>query len=55
MKKILLLATICFMALGKLSAQTQYQNTGWFFFLNNTKFNKHWGLQFDVQVRSADD
>lgn len=43
------------MALGKLAAQTQYQNTGWFMFLNNTKFNEHWGLQFDVQVRSADD
>lgn len=43
------------MALGKLSAQTQYQNSGWFMFLNNTKFNKHWGLQFDVQVRSSDD
>jgi hypothetical protein len=55
MRKILLLAVISFMALGKLSAQTQYQNTGWFMFLNNTRFNKHWGLQFDVQVRSADD
>jgi len=55
MRKILLLAVISFIALGKLSAQTQYQNTGWFMFLNNTKFNKHWGLQFDVQVRSADD
>jgi len=55
MRKILLLAVISFMALGKLAAQTQHQNTGWFMFLNNTKFNKHWGLQFDVQVRSADD
>ncbi|MCZ4225056.1 DUF2490 domain-containing protein [Pedobacter rhodius] len=55
MRKILLLAMISFMALGKLSAQTQHQNSGWFFFLNNTKFNKKWGLQFDVQVRSADD
>lgn len=43
------------MALGKLSAQTQYQNSGWFMFLNNTKFNKKWGLQFDLQVRSSDD
>jgi len=55
MRKILLLAVISFMALGNLSAQTQYQNTGWFMFLNNTRFNTHWGLQFDVQVRSADD
>jgi len=55
MRKILLLAMISFIALGKLSAQTQYQNSGWFFFLNNTKFNKKWGLQFDAQIRSADD
>ncbi|KQN33841.1 hypothetical protein ASE92_14415 [Pedobacter sp. Leaf41] len=55
MRKILLLAMISFIALGRLSAQTQYQNSGWFFFLNNTKFNKKWGLQFDAQIRSADD
>ncbi|RZL33708.1 MAG: DUF2490 domain-containing protein [Pedobacter sp.] len=55
MRKLLLLAMISFIALGKLSAQTQYQNSGWFFFLNNTKFNKKWGLQFDAQIRSADD
>ena len=41
--------------LGKLSAQTQYQNSGWFMFVNNTKFNDKWGLQFDAQIRSADD
>lgn len=40
---------------GKLYAQTQHQNSGWFMFLNNTKFNAKWGLQFDLQVRSADD
>lgn len=45
---------IC-IVLGKLSAQTQRQNTGWFMFLNNTKFNDKWGLQFDLQVRSSDD
>ena len=55
MKKILLLAAVLLMAFGKLYAQTQHQNTGWFFFLNNTKFNEKWGLQFDVQIRSADD
>lgn len=37
------------------AAQTQYQNTGWFMFLNNTKFNDKWGLQFDAQFRSVDD
>ncbi|QPH41846.1 DUF2490 domain-containing protein [Pedobacter endophyticus] len=54
-KRLLLLTMVSFMAIGKLSAQTQYQNSGWFMFLNNTKFNEKWGLQFDVQVRSADD
>lgn len=43
------------MASGNLYAQTQHQNSGWFMLLNNTKFNDKWGLQFDVQLRSADD
>ncbi|KLT65016.1 DUF2490 domain-containing protein [Pedobacter sp. BMA] len=55
MKKLLLLALISFMASASIMAQTQYQNSGWFMFLNNTKFNKKWGLQFDFQARSADD
>jgi len=56
MKKILFSAMVLIiMASGKLYAQTQHQNSGWFMFLNNTKFNDKWGLQFDVQVRSADD
>jgi Protein of unknown function (DUF2490) len=56
MKKILLSVVMVFiMASGRLYAQTQYQNSGWFMFLNNTKFNDKWGLQFDLQVRSADD
>ena len=55
MKKLLLLAMISFMGTGSIMAQTQYQNSGWFMFLNNTKFNKKWGLQFDFQTRSADD
>lgn len=55
MKKLLLPILFLLMAFGKLSAQTQYQNAGWFMFLNNTKFNNKWGLQFDLQVRSADD
>lgn len=55
MKKILLSAVMVFiMAAGKLYAQTQHQNSGWFMFLNNTKFNDKWGLQFDFQARSAD-
>lgn len=56
MKRILLSAVmVLVMASGKLYAQTQHQNSGWFMFLNNTKFNDKWGLQFDFQVRSADD
>jgi hypothetical protein len=56
MKKIILSAMVLIiMASGKLYAQTQHQNSGWFMFLNNTKFNDKWGLQFDVQLRSADD
>ncbi|MGM9477729.1 DUF2490 domain-containing protein [Pedobacter sp. GSP4] len=55
MKKLLLPILFLLMAFGKLSAQTQYQNSGWFMFLNNTKFSDKWGLQFDLQIRSADD
>lgn len=53
MKKLIVLVAML-MVFMHLSAQTQHQNTGWFFFLNNTKFNDKWGLQFDFQVRSAD-
>ncbi|KQM74852.1 hypothetical protein ASE74_02405 [Pedobacter sp. Leaf216] len=56
MKKILFSAMVLIIvASGKLYAQTQKQNSGWFMFLNNTKFNEKWGLQFDVQLRSGDD
>lgn len=54
MEKLQLLTVVLLMFIGKLSAQTQYQNTGWFMVVNNTKFNEKWGLQFDFQVRSAD-
>lgn len=36
-------------------AQTINQNTGWFMFLNSTKFNDKWGMHFDLQVRTEDD
>lgn len=55
MRKAIIMAFVLFIAAGTLSAQTQQQNSGWFMFLNNTKFNKKWGLQFDFQARSADD
>jgi len=35
-------------------AQTQHQNSGWLFLLNNTKISEKWGIYADVQVRSAD-
>ena len=37
-----------------LFAQTKEQSA-WFAFLNTTKINNRWGLQFDVQFRSADE
>jgi len=55
MRNIFFTSLLLFATFLKLSAQTQHQNTGWFMFVNNTKFNKKWGLQFDLQVRSADD
>lgn len=54
MKKLQLLTIILLIVVAKLSAQTQHQNSGWFMLVNNTKFNEKWGLQFDFQVRSAD-
>lgn len=36
-------------------AQTEYQNTGWFQFVNSTKINKKWAVHFDLQLRSSDD
>ncbi|MFD0939774.1 DUF2490 domain-containing protein [Pedobacter boryungensis] len=53
MKKIGL-AVLLFMSIGKLSAQTQLQNSGWFAIFNTTKFNAKWGLAFDAQFRSSD-
>ncbi|MCX2576002.1 DUF2490 domain-containing protein [Pedobacter sandarakinus] len=55
MKKLILMTLFVAFACLKLSAQTQYQNSGWLFFANNTKFSEKWGLQFDLQIRSADD
>lgn len=37
-----------------MSAQTKHENSGWFMFLNSTKFNEKWGLHFDAQFRSGD-
>lgn len=53
MKKILLAAVLSIFT-TLLHAQTINQNTGWFMFLNSTKFNDKWGMHFDLQVRSED-
>lgn len=52
------IATFFFIAIfsfNQISAQTRHEQSGWFFFLNSTKFNEKWGLHLDVQVRSHDD
>jgi len=55
MRKFILALLLSVAVFGTTYAQTQHQNTGWLMFLNNTKFNEKWGLQFDVQLRSVDD
>lgn len=52
MRKIIVAATFLSLFSTLLHAQTVNQNTGWFMFLNSTKFNEKWGLHFDLQVRS---
>ncbi|KIO77190.1 hypothetical protein TH53_10705 [Pedobacter lusitanus] len=44
---------LCFFG-TTINAQTNYQNSGWLFLLNNTKINKKWGTHLDIQLRSAD-
>ncbi|WP_343535015.1 DUF2490 domain-containing protein [Pedobacter sp.] len=53
MRKITLVALFSIFS-TMLCAQTNQQNTGWFLFLNSTKFNDKWGMHFDFQLRSAD-
>ncbi|WP_348621295.1 DUF2490 domain-containing protein [Pedobacter lusitanus] len=48
-----LLIVLCFFG-TTINAQTNYQNSGWLFLLNNTKINKKWGTHLDIQLRSAD-
>lgn len=49
--KIVLAAFLSIFA-SSLYAQTINQSTGWFMFLNGTKFNDKWGMHFDFQLRS---
>jgi len=50
----LCLLAFLFLYTGNVHAQTQHQNSGWLFLLNNTKISKKWGAYLDMQVRSAD-
>lgn len=54
MRKLFFLALLVCACNQQAFSQTQQQKTGWFLFLNSTKFNEKWGLHLDVQVRSAD-
>ncbi|RYG05464.1 MAG: DUF2490 domain-containing protein, partial [Chitinophagaceae bacterium] len=54
MRKVVLLVLFSlFASFG--FAQTVNQNTGWFMFLNSTKFNDKWGMHFDLQLRTEND
>lgn len=53
MRKISLIVLFSLFA-GFSYAQTVKQNSGWFMFLNSTKFNDKWGMHFDLQVRTQD-
>lgn len=53
MKRIFLAAFFCVIT-SSLFAQTVNQNSGWFMFVNSTKFNDKWGMHFDLQLRSED-
>lgn len=52
MKKIFLIASAFTFSLFGLHAQTNSEQSGWFLFLNGTKFNEKWGLHLDVQART---
>ncbi|MCH5598605.1 DUF2490 domain-containing protein [Niabella ginsengisoli] len=54
-RKITVLLAFTFCIYNYANAQTNHEQSGWFFFLNSTKFNEKWGLHFDLQVRSHDD
>jgi hypothetical protein len=55
MRKITLLFILLFAFNNLLKAQTVYQNTGWLFLMNTSKFNDKWGAHFDLQLRSSDE
>ena len=54
MRKIVLAAFLIFTTTSSF-AQNINQNSGWFLFLNSTKFSDKWGMHFDLQIRSDND
>ena len=52
MRKHIILVTLFSVITSLAFAQTVNQSSGWFMFLNSTKFNDKWGMHFDLQVRS---
>lgn len=48
----IILAVFLSFTTTSLLAQTINQNTGWFMFLNSTKFSDKWGMHFDLQLRT---
>lgn len=54
MKRLIFSFLFSLLVLNGFSQQVK-QNSGWFLFLNSTKFNDKWGMHLDVQLRSADD
>jgi len=53
-KRLVALIFIFLFSIPYLPAQSYHEQSGWFFFLNSTRFNKKWGLHLDMQVRSHD-
>src|SRR5215217_6809070 len=51
---IFFLALVCLCGITA-TAQTNHQNSGWLFLMNNNKLSKKWGTHFDLQLRSSDD
>lgn len=49
--KIIILAILLSVS-NNMKAQTNHEQTGWFFFINSTRLNNKWGVHFDLQLRS---
>ncbi len=54
-RKNIVLLGLSFLVLTNLYSQTKREFSVWTFWNNSHKFNDRWGLQGDIQVRSADE